>query len=96
MRYTVYTLKKRAQLRWAGYVTRMPDARLPKILFYGKLQVGNCSKGGQKKRHKDTLKPPYKTLEFWEEAARERAKWRCLIRKGADDYEAMRICDAET
>ena len=34
----------------------MPDHRLPKRLFYGELQQGKRSHGGQKKRFKDTLK----------------------------------------
>ena len=68
-------------------------------VFYGALQVGKRSQGGQKKRYKDTLKaspndfniPP----EFWEQIPLDRAKWRCLIRKGADEYEANRLCEAE-
>ena len=35
---------------------RMPDVRLPKKVFYGELQEGKRSQGGQKKRYKDTLK----------------------------------------
>ena len=31
----------------------------------------------------------------WEQIAQDRTKWRCLIRKGADDYEAKRVCEAE-
>ena len=45
-----------AQLRWTGHVAIMPDERLPKKVFYGELQVGKCSQGGQKKHYKDTLK----------------------------------------
>ena len=43
-----YSLKL-AQLRWTGHVIRMPDARLPKKVFYGELQEGKRSQGGQKK-----------------------------------------------
>ena len=53
---SVHTLLKLAQLRWTGHVAKMPDERLPKKILYGKLQVGKCSHGGQKKRYKDTLK----------------------------------------
>ena len=52
---SVHTLLKLTQLRWTGHVTRMPDERLPKKIFYGELQVGKRSHGGQKKRYKDTL-----------------------------------------
>ena len=34
----------------------MPDGRLQKKVFYGELEVGKRSQGGQKKRYKDTLK----------------------------------------
>ena len=30
-----------------GHVIRMPDERLPKKVFYGELQEGNCSHGGK-------------------------------------------------
>ena len=84
-----------AQLRWTGHVTRVPAGRLPKKVFYGELQVEKRSQGGQKKRYKDILKvslnlPP----ESLEQRAQDRAKWRCLIRKGADDMD-QRVCVAE-
>ena len=52
----MHTVFKLAQLRWAGHVIRMPDERLTKKVFYGELQEGKRSQGGQKKRYKDTLK----------------------------------------
>ena len=61
---SVHTLLKLAQLRWTGYVTRLPDERLPKKILYGELQVGKRSHGGQKKRYKNTPKPPLKTSTY--------------------------------
>ena len=40
----VHTLLKLAQLRCTGHMTRKPDERLPKKIFYGKLLVGNATK----------------------------------------------------
>ena len=94
---SVHTLLKHAQLRWTGHVTRMPDERPPKKVLYGELQEGKRSQGGQKKRYKDTLKASFKDFniptESCEQAAQDRTKWRCLINKGASQFEAKRICE---
>ena len=96
---SVHTLLKLAQLRWTGHVTRMPDERLPKKVLYKELQEGKRSQGSQKKRYKDTLKASLKDfnipIESWEQAAQDRTKWRCLINKGASQFEEKRICEAE-
>ena len=90
---SVHTLLKLAQLRWTGHVTRKPEERLPNKILYGELD------GGQKKRYKDTLKASHKDFniptESWEQIAQDRVKWRGLIRRGASEYEAKRISDAE-
>ena len=94
---SIHTLLKLAQLRWTGHVTRMPDERLP--ILYGELQVGKRSHGGQKKGYKDTLKASLKDFniptESWEQIAQDRTKWRGLIKRGAGEYEAKRISEAE-
>ena len=68
-------------------------------VFYGELQEGKRSQGGQKKRYKDTLKASLKNFDIpigsWEQSAEERSKWRGLINKGAALYEKMIICEAE-
>ena len=95
----MHTVLKLAQLRWTGHVIRMPDERLPKKVFYGELQEGKRSQGGQKKRYKDTLKASLKDFDIpigsWEQTAQERSKWRGLINKGAALHEKKRICEAE-
>ena len=95
----VHTLLKLAQLRWTCHVIRMPDERLPKKILYRELQVGKRSHGGQNKRYKDTLKASLEEFnipaESWEQIAQGRIKWRCLIRRGAGEYEAKRISEAE-
>ena len=77
----------------------MPDERLPKKILYGELQVGKRSHGGQKKRYKDSLKASLKDFniptESWEQIAQDRTKWRGLIIRGAGEYEAKRISEAE-
>ena len=61
--------------------------------------MGMRSHGGQKKRYKDTLKTSLKDFniptESWEQIAHDRAKWRFLISRGASEYEAKRISEAE-
>ena len=77
----------------------MPEERLPKKILYGELEMGKRSHGGQKKRYKDTRKASLKDFniqtESWEQIAKDRAKWRGLIRRGASEYEAKRISKAE-
>ena len=95
----VHTLLKLAQLRWTGQVTRKPEERLPKKILNGELEMGKRSHGGQKKRYKDTLKASLKDFniptESREQIAQDRAKWRGLIRRGASEYEAKSISEAE-
>ena len=90
----MHTVLKLAQLRWTGHVIRMPDERLPKKVFYGDLQEGKRSQGGQKKRYKDTIKASLKDFDIpvgsWEQTAQERSKLRGFINKGAAFYEKKR------
>ena len=69
---SIHTLLQKAQERWAGHVTRMPDDRLPKQLLYGELCPGKRSVGEQKKGFKDTLK---KTLTSFNIDVTKVANW---------------------
>ena len=95
---SIHTLLRKAQLRWAGHVVRMPEERLPKKIFFGELAAGRRSQGGQKKRYKDTLKAAMKNFEIdhenWESLAVDRTTWRTLTYNGAVDYENKRQNDA--
>ena len=96
---SIDTILMQSQIRWAGHIVRMPDHRLPKIIFYGELQKGKRSLGGQKKRFKDTLKSSLKSFaispDTWEAVAQDRTTWRSSTRKGAVTYEAARKVTAE-
>ena len=73
----------------------MPDERIPKKVFYGQLQEGKRSQGGQKKRNKDTFKASLKDFDIpigsWEQTAQERSKWRGLINKGEKKRESVKL-----
>ena len=90
---SIYAMLKRSQLRWAGHVCRMPDERLPKRLLYGELHHGKRSRGGQRKRYKDTLKASLKSCgldpETWEADAQHRSNWRSAVKHGVTEYESQ-------
>ena len=95
---SIHTILQKAQVRWAGHVTRMPDDRLPKQLLYGELCYGKRSVGGQKKRFKDTLKKTITSFNIdvtnWEVCAQDRPLWRSMIHTGARTAETHRIAEA--
>jgi len=95
---SIQTLLKKAQLRWARHIQRMPDHRIPKQLLYGELCEGKRSRGWPKLRYKDTLKATLKSFnintEQWEDMACERATWRSLLTSGAAAHEKHRTAEA--
>jgi len=88
------------QLRWLGHVIRMPSYRLPRRLFYGALQQGQRSAGGQKKRFsihiKDTLKKCSIPPEQLEVLASDRDTCRTACQQGLTVFRSNYVANAES
>ena len=79
------------QLRWTGHCVRMPDSRLPRQVLFSQLAHGLRTRGGQRKRFKDTAKQYMKkghiNINTWEDMAADRLLWRRSIHQTAPDFE---------
>ena len=68
---------------------------MPKQIFYSELSSGARSRGGKRKRYKDTLKQTLKSTgintETWHELAENRTGWRQAVKKGVRSFEAERL-----
>jgi len=91
-----------AQLRWTGHVLRMGDNRLPKAFFCSELEEGTRSRGGQRKRYKDTLKANLKRCDIAPPELEElyivldRSVWRSHCKTSVQQFEAGRVRTLET
>ena len=53
---SVESILLQVQRRWAGHVTRMEDVRIPKAVFFSKLQERKRDRGAPRKCYRDQLK----------------------------------------
>ena len=62
---SVVTMIRKAQMRWAGHVSRMADSKIPKKkIIYGRLKKGQGKVGAPRKRYKDSLKTHLKDFNI--------------------------------
>ena len=94
----VHTLLKLAQIRWTDHVTRMPDERLPKKeIILWRTSGGKSLPGWREETLQNTIKASLKDFNIPPEQfvlgtdITGSAKWRCLVRNGADVHEAKSI-----
>ena len=83
------------QLHWTGHSVRMLDSRLPRQVLFSQLTDGLRTRGGQRKRFKDTAKHYMKkghiNINTWEDMAADRLLWRCSIHQAVVRFETDRL-----
>ena len=50
---SIESILLQVQLRWAGHVTVMENVRMPKAVYFSKLQEGKRNRGPSRKRYKN-------------------------------------------
>ena len=91
---SIESILLQVQLRWAGHVTRMEDARMPKAVFFSELQEGKRDRGSPRKRYKDQLKKQLAQAgishQSRQQKASDRDSWHSSVRKVRCEFEAER------
>jgi len=94
MMASIEAMLLKAQLRWAGHVSRMENHRLPKITLYGELSFGHRDRGAPKKRYKDSLRKSLRGCHIdcsqWSALAADCAAWRYTVHQAVSSFEASR------
>ena len=74
---SIHALLSQRHLRWLGRICRMGKGRIPKDLFYGKLETSTCKTGYPLIRFKDVCKRVMKSaaidIESWELMVKDRS-----------------------
>jgi len=69
------------------------------MIFYGQLQQGERSRGGQRKRYKDALKANLTMLDInpahLDSLTADRTPWRALCRQSVGSFKDSRVSHAE-
>ena len=91
--HSMFSLLSQRRLRWLGHTHRMDGYRVPRNLLYGQLATGSRRPGRPILRFRDVCKRDMKSCnidpESWELMARERPKWRQIVKHGtatADEW----------
>ena len=87
------------QQRWAAYVIRMDDNKIPKQCYYCELVCGKRPRHKPKKRSKKCIKNNLKSFKIpvddWETLAMNHSEWRKSVNKVAEVFERELVDRAE-
>ena len=79
-----------ARLRYAGHIARMAATRIPKIMLFGEVNIGQRKSGRPHKSFREGLKNDLKAFELWTDYQEDknlqtftenRLEWRKKINK---------------
>ena len=89
---SIVSILFQVQLRWAGHVSRMEYVRMPKAVFFSKLEEGKCDHGAPRKCYKDRPKTQLAqagiSYQSWQQEALDRDSWRSSVRKASWEFES--------
>ena len=101
---SVETFCRLARLRYAGHVARMAPSRIPKMMLFGEVNVGQRKSGRPLKSFREGLKNDLKAFELWTDYQQDknlqtftenRVEWQKKINKKSQkfqkDWEKNRI-----
>ena len=91
---SIVSILFQVQLRWAGHVSRMEYVRMPKAVFFSKLEEGKCDHGAPRKHDKDQLERQLAQAgishQSWQQEASDQDSWRSSVKKASCGFEPER------